>query len=77
MAEGKGMFRKLLARHWGPQYVEHRTREGWTGDLPFYMVYCPTHGYYEDYPHGHKEYFTCPECGAAAQSLKQTVRNEK
>lgn len=45
-----------------PKYIGHRNRPGWSGSHPFYRVYCPEHGYYEDYPHGLKGYFTCPRC---------------
>ena len=27
-----------------------------------FLAKCKIHGYYEDYKHGHKEYFQCPKC---------------
>ena len=45
-----------------PRYLEHRKLEGWSGFLPFYICFCRVHGYYEDYPHGYTEYFSCPKC---------------
>lgn len=56
------MFEKLRAKLGFPVYLEHRTKEGWSGSLPFYLCWCPEHGYFEDYPHGFKQRLDCPEC---------------
>ena len=44
------------------RYIEHRTKEGWSMRLPFYRVYCPIHGYYEDSPSGYDHILRCPKC---------------
>ena len=46
-------------------YVFHARKEGWSGELPFYIVKCGEHGYFLDYPHGfpgYNEGFNCPFC---------------
>jgi len=44
-------------------YAFHASKEGWSEELPFYIVKCDDCGkYFLDYPHGHREYFTCPSC---------------
>ena len=55
-------WQKLKLRLFGAAYLEHRTRPGWSGSLPFYAVKCLEHGVFEDYPHGYDEYFSCPQC---------------
>lgn len=46
----------------GYAYTQHRKREGWKGALPFYVVMCPVHGPYEEYPHGFRRRLMCPKC---------------
>ena len=53
---------KIVLMFRGRVYREHRTREGWSGFLPFYLAKCREHGYFEDYPHGYVDYLSCPEC---------------
>jgi hypothetical protein len=53
---------RIVIRLMGRVYREHRTLEGWSRSLPFYLARCPEHGFYEDYPHGFKGYMSCPEC---------------
>jgi hypothetical protein len=46
-------------------YVFHARKQGWNGELPFYIVKCGKHGYFLDYLHGfpgHNEGFDCPFC---------------
>lgn len=46
-------------------YVAHETREGWNGELPFYLFLCKKCGHYaKDYPHGfiHRQYLLCSHC---------------
>lgn len=45
-----------------PKYVGHYMKEGWKGELPFYLFKCRKHGYVVNYPHGFEEKLTCPEC---------------
>lgn len=52
----------LLHLH-GHVYLYHARKQGWNGQLPFYIVYCKVHNlYYLDYPHGYNLDFTCPKC---------------
>ena len=60
----------------GACYLEHRTKACWTGHLPFYLCCCHKHGYYEDYPHGHSGYFTCPKCREERSSFNNEVQEE-
>ena len=55
------LWDKLRLVLWGCVYVEHRRESGWKGSLPFYYAVCPTHGPYENYPHG-RGWVRCPEC---------------
>jgi hypothetical protein len=51
-------------------YAFHARKEGWSGELPFYIVKCGRHGYFLDYLHGFSGYnegFNCPFC------LEETV----
>jgi len=32
------------------------------GTVNIFLVKCKKHGLYEDYPHGFRHYFMCPEC---------------
>jgi len=50
------------------KFVGMRTKEGWSGSLPFYRVKCDCGEVYEDYLHGfeREQYTTCPKCGMNA-----------
>jgi hypothetical protein len=43
-------------------YLRHDRREGWSGELPFFLALCRHHGFFVDYPHGYDEYLSCPDC---------------
>jgi hypothetical protein len=46
-------------------YVFHARKQGWHGELSFYIVKCGEHGYFLDYLHGfpgYNEGFNCPFC---------------
>ena len=53
---------RIKAKLFGRCYLRHDTKPDWTGKLPFYLAHCSRHGYFEDYPHGWKEYLSCPAC---------------
>jgi len=55
-------LKRIRLRIFGRVYLEHRTRPGWSGALPFYRVNCPIHGLYEDYPHGWEGELRGPDC---------------
>jgi len=48
--------------------LRRASKLGWRGKLMFYVVKCKVHGYYLDYPHGFRSYFTCPLCVAEEKS---------
>lgn len=56
------LYQRLKLRLGHIVYLEHKTRPGWKGSLPFYAFRCKKHGIAEDYPHGHDERLYCPEC---------------
>ena len=59
--------RLLLEEHGREIYIGHEQREGWSGQLPFYLFRCEECGKCaKDYPHGHieRQYLLCSECGA-------------
>jgi len=56
-------WQRILLRLLGHVYLFHAQKEGWKGSLPFYLVKCRQHGIlYLDYPHGYRNYFSCPLC---------------
>jgi len=47
----------------GRAKLYERAKRGWTEPLPFYVSKCTAHGImFVDYPHGYKNYLTCPLC---------------
>jgi hypothetical protein len=55
-------WQKVQLKLTGRAFLRWEKREGWTDYLPIYLVKCNKHGYFEDYSHGHREYFICPKC---------------
>lgn len=55
------LWQRIKVRVLGKCYLEHRKKKGWSGALPFYLVRCRKHGYFENYPHG-RGGFNCPGC---------------
>ena len=53
---------RISLRLLGYTYLKHEKRPGWNGELPIYLVRCPKHGVFEDYPHGFDGHFHCPKC---------------
>jgi len=66
LARDLSLAKRIIFRIFGRVYLEHRQLEGWSGSNPFFLVNCPEHGPFEDYPHGYKKYLLCPICGAGA-----------
>jgi len=56
------LLNKIKTRFFGRSYLWHEIRDSWEKSLPIYLVWCNKHGYFKDYPHGHNNYFTCPDC---------------
>ena len=56
-------FWEMLKMRLGHElYLEHRTKPGWVGEMPFYASYCKLHGIFEDYYHTRYNLLDCPEC---------------
>jgi len=52
------------------KYIGDKTKEGWSGYLPFYSFTCPVCiESHEDYPHGYDDRLNCPR-GLFKYSLK-------
>ncbi len=56
------LWQKFLFWLHGYVFIRWEKRPGWRDYLPIYLVKCKKHGNYLDYPHGYKEYFSCPKC---------------
>lgn len=56
------LVQRVKLRWTGWVYVGDRTREGWSGNLPFYVFRCEEHGLIESFPQTHREYLSCPFC---------------
>lgn len=54
------LWQRLKLRLFSRVYLEHRQREGWSGELPIYAFRCPEHGVVVDYPHGYHDRLDCP-----------------
>jgi len=46
----------------GSVYLFNRKKQGWSGELPFYLSKCHIHGYYITYKQGFHESLYCPKC---------------
>ncbi len=56
-------WQKFLARMGVTVFLGYGIREGWTGELPFYLFKCPRCKQLRvDYRHGHQGYLLCPVC---------------
>ena len=56
------LMKRIIFRLYGKVYLEHRQLKGWRRPLPFYLVICPVHGPFEDYPHEYYSEARCPKC---------------
>ena len=68
--------KRIRFRIFGRVYLEHRQHEGWSGSNPFYLVNCPEHGPYEDYPHGYREELRCPKCEEKPRDRNRVVGSQ-
>ena len=56
-------WQKLLAKMGIPVKLGYGRREGWKGELPFYLFECPhCKTLVIDHPHGYQQYLLCPKC---------------
>ena len=55
-------LQKFKIRLGRPVYLEHRSKPGWIGTLPFYAFRCRTHGVVVGYPAGNDEVLSCYVC---------------
>lgn len=55
-------LQRIQLRLSGYVYIEHRTRPGWRGYLPFFAFKCEKHGLVVNYKMGEDEYLICPLC---------------
>lgn len=61
-----GVTRSQIRYFGRKHYLEHEQRDGWKGELPFYLFWCDACEHFsKDYPHGHTErqYLLCSYCG--------------
>ena len=55
------LHKRIKLRIFGMVYLEDRWHEEWKVNVPYYLVNCPEHGLFEDYPHG-RGWLRCPKC---------------
>ena len=53
---------KVELKLFGKTCIGYKTKPGWSGYLPFYLVKCEKHGLFETYPEGYREKLVCPKC---------------
>jgi len=56
------LWQRLVFKLTGRLYIGHKTREGWKGSLPHYIIECPVHGRVVTYPQGYSRRLECPRC---------------
>ena len=56
------LIQKIIIRIRGHVSIGPKIKEGWTAPLTYYAIKCPEHGIVVDYPHGRRQYLTCPKC---------------
>jgi hypothetical protein len=71
-------FDKLKIKMGFPKYIGDFTNDGWSGNLPFYIVWCHWHKiFFIDYPHGFDNHFHCPKCLEEAEKLRARLADGK
>lgn len=56
-------WKKLLARMGIVVKLGYGRREGWSGELPFYLFKCPhCKELVVNYPHGYRKFLPCLKC---------------
>jgi hypothetical protein len=68
---------KLKIKIGFPKYVGHYTNNGWSGSLPFYIVWCHYHKiFFIDYPHDYDGHFHCPKCFEEAERAFKAIMSD-
>lgn len=62
IAENLNLIEKLKLKIMGSIFLDNIRFEGWSGDLPFYLFKCGTHGYELNYPSGYYMNLLCLDC---------------
>lgn len=60
-------WQKRRVRNGAKVLAGYERREGWSGELPFYIFWCSDcENFSYDYPHGHieRQYLSCHNCNA-------------
>ncbi len=57
----------------GYVYTGHKSRDGWSGELPHYQFECPIHGLVENYFSGYEQRLECPLCLAERREKRLKV----
>jgi hypothetical protein len=66
------LWQRIVLKINGCVFVGYGKREGWSGELPFYIVKCGRcKQYFLDYLHGYSGYFLCPECDLTKGVIKR------
>lgn len=56
-------WQKFLAKMGFSVFLGYGIREGWKGELRFYLFNClGCHQLRVDYPHGYNDHLNCPQC---------------
>ena len=59
---GLTIWQRIQLKLVGEAFLGWEKPVGYSAAVPMYAVKCKKHGLYKDFPHGHKEYFMCPDC---------------
>ena len=62
IVENLNIFEKLTLKIKGSLFIDNIRLQGWSGELPFYLFKCDTHGYELNYPQGHYMKLICFDC---------------
>jgi len=62
IVENLNFIERLRLKISGFLFIDYIRFEGWSGELPFYLFKCSTHGYQLSYPIGHYLNLHCLDC---------------
>jgi len=55
------------------KYIGHFMKDGWKGEVPFYLFKCRKHGYVISHEKGFSKELRCPECEKEFKKEWQSV----